>query len=48
MIELPGFSVHHELLYWHQRLLDAVDQAIVITLLALIYSSVLVALLGGR
>ena len=48
VIELSGFSMHHELLYWRQRLLDAVDKAIVITLLTLIYLSVLVALLGGR
>ena len=48
MIELPGFSVHHKLLYWRQELLDAIDKAIVITLLTLIYLSVLVTLLGGR
>lgn len=48
MIELPGFSMHHEWLYWRQRLLDAIDNAIVITLLMLIWLSVLIVFLGGR
>ena len=48
MIELPCFSMHHKLLYLRQRMLDAIDKAIVIVLLTLIYLSVLVTLLGGR
>ena len=48
MVELPCFSMHHKLLYLRQRMLDAIDKAIVGTLLVLIYLSVLIIILGGR
>lgn len=48
MIELPYLSIHHELLRLHQKALEVVDNTIPITLLVLIYLSVLVVLLGGR
>lgn len=48
MIELPCFSMHHELLRWRQKLHDAIDRTIPIVLLVLVWLSALVVFLGGR